>query len=137
MSTAEPPLVESASAREIMDLEREYLLQTYARYPLVVTRGKVCYVYDVEGKRYLDLISGIGVNALGHAHPRIVKVIREQAGLLIHSSNLYYHPFQGVLAKRLAAMSGLQRAFFANTGTEAMEGALKMVRGHGRKIHPE
>jgi predicted acetylornithine/succinylornithine family transaminase len=120
-----------------MDLEREYLLQNYARYPLVVTRGKGCYVYDVEGKRYLDLISGIGVNALGHAHPRIVKVIREQAGLLIHSSNLYYHPFQGVLAKRLAAMSGLPRAFFANTGTEAMEGALKMVRGHGRKIHPE
>ena len=72
-----------------MDLEREYLLQNYARYPMVLARGKGCYLYDTDGKRYLDFISGIGVNALGHAHPRLVKVIREQAALLIHSSNLY------------------------------------------------
>ena len=85
-----------------MDLEREYLLQNYARYPLVLDRGEGCYVYDVDGNRYLDFIAGIGVNALGHAHPRIVKVIREQAGLLIHSSNLYYHEYQGPLAKKLA-----------------------------------
>ena len=120
-----------------MDLEREYLLQNYARYPLVLARGKGCYLYDVEGRRYLDFISGIGVNALGHAHPRIVKVIREQAALLIHSSNLYYHQYQGPLAKRLAEMSGLKRVFFANTGTEAVEGALKMVHSHGRGLHPE
>jgi predicted acetylornithine/succinylornithine family transaminase len=120
-----------------MDLERDYLLQNYARYPLVMARGKGCYLYDIEGRRYLDFISGIGVNALGHAHPRILKVLREQAGLLIHSSNLYYHQYQGPLAKRLAEMSGLQRAFFANTGTEAIEGALKMVHSHGRAIHPE
>jgi predicted acetylornithine/succinylornithine family transaminase len=120
-----------------MDLEREYLLQNYARYPLVLARGKGCYAYDLEGRRYLDFIAGIGVNALGHAHPRIVKVIREQAALLIHSSNLYYHQYQGPLAKRLSAMSGLERAFFGNTGTEAMEGALKMVHAHGRAISPE
>ena len=120
-----------------MDLEREYLLQNYARYPLVLTRGKGCCVYDLEGHRYLDFIAGIGVNALGHAHPRIVAAIREQAGLLIHTSNLYYNQYQGPLAKRLAEISGLQRTFFANTGTEAMEGALKMVHGHGRAIHPE
>jgi len=120
-----------------MDLEREYVLQNYARYPLVLTRGKGCYVYDTEGRRYLDFIAGIGVNALGHAHPRILAAIREQAGLLIHTSNLYYNQFQGPLAKRLAEMSGLQRTFFANTGTEAMEGALKMVHAHGRAIHPE
>lgn len=120
-----------------MDLERDYLLQNYARYPLVLARGKGCYVYDTAGKRYLDFISGIGVNALGHAHPRLVKVIREQSSLLIHSSNLYYHPFQGKLAKRLCEMSGLQRCFFANTGTEAVEGALKMVHSHGRSISPE
>ena len=120
-----------------MDLEREYVLQNYARYPLVVARGKGCHIYDPEGRRYLDFISGIGVNALGHAHPRILKVIREQAGLLIHSSNLYYNQFQGPLAKRLAEISGLQRTFFANSGTEAMEAALKMVRAHGRSIHPE
>ena len=93
-------------------------------------------MFDVDGNRYLDFIAGIGVNALGHAHPRIVNVIREQAGLLIHSSNLYYHRFQGALAKRLAEVSGLNRSFFANSGTEAMEGALKMVRAHGNKISP-
>jgi predicted acetylornithine/succinylornithine family transaminase len=136
MTSPLPPVAEN-SAQSIMDLERQHLLQNYARYPLVVARGKGCYVYDLEGRRYLDFITGIGVNALGHAHPRIVKVIRQQAGLLIHSSNLYYHPFQGPLAERLARMSGLERAFFANTGTEAMEGALKMIHAHGRAIHPE
>ena len=120
-----------------MDLEQEYLLQTYARYPLVLSRGKGCYLYDLEGRRYLDFLSGIGVNALGHGHPRILKVLRDQAGLLIHSSNLYYHQYQGPLAKRLVEMSGMARAFFANTGTEAIEGALKMVHSHGRAIHPE
>jgi len=120
-----------------MDLEKEYLLQNYARYPLALARGKGCWVYDLEGRRYLDLMAGIGVNALGHAHPRITKVIRQQAGLMIHSSNLYYHEYQGPLAKRLVEISGLQRAFFANTGTEAVEGALKMVHGHGRAIHAD
>src|ERR1700683_4900109 len=121
----------ASSADAIIDLERHYLLQNYSRYPLVVHRGKGCYVYDVNGTRYLDFIAGIGVNALGHAHPRIVKVIREQAALLIHSSNLYYHEFQGPLAKKLAEVSGLQRSFFTNSGTEAVEGALKMMRAHG------
>src|SRR5579862_8474447 len=126
MSTATP--TSTSTAQSIMDLEREYLLQNYGRYPLALSRGEGCYAYDVDGNRYLDFIAGIGVNALGHAHPRIVSVIREQAGLLIHSSNLYYHRFQGALAQRLAQVSGLQRSFFANSGTEAMEGALKMVR---------
>jgi predicted acetylornithine/succinylornithine family transaminase len=136
MTSALPPVVETP-AQATIDLEREYLLQNYARYPLVLARGKGCHLYDLEGHRYLDFIAGIGVNALGHAHPRITRVIREQAGLLIHSSNLYYHQYQGPLAKRLAERSGLQRAFFANTGTEAMEGALKMVHSHGRAISPE
>jgi predicted acetylornithine/succinylornithine family transaminase len=134
--TGTPPLTENP-AQAVMDLEKEYLLQNYARYPLVVARGKGCYLYDLAGKRYLDFISGIGVNALGHAHPRLVRVIREQAALLIHSSNLYYHKYQGPLAKRLADMSGLQRCFFSNTGTEAMEGALKMIHSHGRAIHAD
>ena len=135
MSSA-PPSVDSP-AQAIIDLEKQYLLQNYARYPLVLGRGKGCYVYDLEGRRYLDLIAGIGVNALGHAHPRILKVIREQAGLLIHSSNLYYHQYQGRLAERLAKISGLDRTFFANTGTEAIEGALKMAHAHGRARNPE
>src|SRR5579885_3465309 len=135
MTTALPPVDQSAPS--IIDLERQYLVQNYARYPLLLTRCKGCYLYDTEGRRYLDFITGIGVNALGHAHPRIVKTIRDQAGLLIHSSNLYYHPFQGPLAERLARVSGLARAFFANTGTEAVEGALKMARAHGRAIHSD
>lgn len=136
MSSVLPP-VTANSAQSVIDLERQYLLQNYARYPLLVARGKGCYVYDGEGRRYLDFITGIGVNALGHAHPRIVKAIREQAATLIHSSNLYYHAYQGPLAERLARISGLERAFFANTGTEATEGALKMARAHGRALHPE
>jgi predicted acetylornithine/succinylornithine family transaminase len=127
----------SVAAQEIIDLERQYLLQNYGRYPLVLHRGKGCYVFDLDGKRYLDLIAGIGVNALGHAHPRIMRVVREQAALLIHSSNLYYHEYQGRLAQRLAAISGLQRSFFCNSGTEAMEAAIKMIRSHGGKIGPE
>ncbi len=120
-----------------MDLERDHLLANYARYPLVLHRGKGAWLYDLEGKRYLDFLSGIGVNALGHAHPRIVKVIREQAGLLVHSSNLYYHEYQGPLAQKLTAASGLERCFFCNSGTEAMEGAIKMIRSHGHRISPE
>jgi acetylornithine/N-succinyldiaminopimelate aminotransferase len=133
----EEQIEQLTEAQNVMALEKEYLLQNYARYPLVLDRGKGCYVYDLDGRRYLDLISGIGVNALGHAHPRIVKVIREQAQLLIHCSNLYYHRYQGPLAKRLAEVSGLQRSFFSNSGTEAMEGALKIARAHGTKINPE
>jgi len=116
-----------------MDLEHEYLLQNYARYPLVLHRGEGPRVWDVDGKPYLDFISGIGVNALGHDHPRITRVIEAQARLLIHSSNLYYHEYQGPLAQRIAKISGLQRSFFCNSGTEAMEGALKMVRAHGHQ----
>ena len=131
--TSVPDTLPSRAAETVVDLERQYLLQNYSRYPLVLHRGKGCHVYDAAGNRYLDFIAGIGVNALGHAHPRIVKVIREQAALLIHSSNLYYHQFQGPLAKKLAETSGLQRTFFTNSGTEAMEGALKMIRSHGNQ----
>src|SRR5205814_7601622 len=131
------PVETSSASQAVMELERQYLLQNYARYPLVLRRGKGAYVYDLEGRRYLDFIAGIGVNALGHAHPRIVKLIRQQAATLIHCSNLYYHEYQGALAKKLAEVSGLQRTFFCNSGTEAMEGALKMVRAHGNKINPE
>jgi len=137
MDTQSAPVQEQSLAAQVMDLERQYLVQNYSRYPLVLRRGKGCYVYDVNGKRYLDLISGIGVNALGHAHPRILRVIRSQAALMLHSSNLYYHEYQGPLAKRLAEASGLARAFFSNSGTEAVEGALKMALARGRAINPE
>jgi len=132
MAATLPSMTEvTSSLEEIMGLERAYLLQNYARYPLALHRGKGCYVYDLEGNRYLDLISGIGVNSLGYAHPRITKIIRQQAGLLLHTSNLYYHEYQGRLAERLAKASGLNRTFFCNSGTEAMEGALKIIRAYG------
>jgi len=134
-SPAETP--QPALAESVVQLEKQYVLQNYARYPLVLVRGKGCWLYDAGGKRYLDLIAGIGVNALGHAHPRILKVMRQQAGLMVHCSNLYYHEFQGKLAQRICDTSGLQRVFFCNSGTEAMEGALKMARAHGNSIAPE
>ncbi len=124
-------------SQEIMEREKKYVLQTYGRYPLALDRGKGCFVFDFEGKKYLDLLSGIGVNALGHAHPRIVKVIREQAAKMIHCSNLYYNEYQGKLAERICRVSHLDRAFFCNSGAEAMEGAIKMIRSHGRAIDPE
>jgi acetylornithine/N-succinyldiaminopimelate aminotransferase len=130
--------MESAVASpSVVELEKQYLLQNYARYPLVLHRGRGCYLYDTSGKRYLDLIAGIGVNALGYSHPRLTKVIREQAGLMLHCSNLYYHEYQGPLAERVARASGLDRVFFANSGTESMEAAIKMARAHGRKIDHE
>ena len=97
---------------QIAELERRYLLGTYNRYPVAVAQGKGVFLYDLEGRRYLDFVSGLGVNALGHAHPRIVKTIREQAAKLIHVSNLYYHEYQGELAEKLCKLSGLSRAFF-------------------------
>src|SRR5579864_5601591 len=132
VSAAQPSILE-----QIQSLESQYLVQNYARYPLILHRGKGCYVYDAAGKRYLDLLAGIGVNALGHSHPRLVRTIREQAALLLHTSNLYYHEYQAPLAQRLAKISGLQRTFFCNSGAESMEGALKMIRAYGRKIHPD
>lgn len=137
MSTLTEALPEVSRHEAIMGLEREYLLQNYARYPVVLERGKGPYVWDTSGKKYLDFITGIGVNALGYAHPRMMKVIKDQAPKLIHTSNLYYHEFQGRLAEKLAKTSGLQRSFFCNSGTEATEGAMKMLRSHGSHIHPE
>ncbi|MFN7920754.1 MAG: aspartate aminotransferase family protein [Bryobacteraceae bacterium] len=121
------------AAQTIMEREKQYVLQNYARYPLALARGKGSYLFDFDGKRYLDLLSGIGVNALGHAHPRVLKVIREQAAKLIHCSNLYYHEYQGLLAEQICKTSGLERVFFCNSGAESMECAVKMIRAHGHK----
>jgi acetylornithine/N-succinyldiaminopimelate aminotransferase len=122
---------------EIAERERQFLLQTYNRYPVVLTRGKGVFVWDAGGRRYLDFVAGLGVNALGHAHPRIVKVIREQAARLIHVSNLYYNEYQGLLAEKLCSLSGLQKVFFSNSGTEAIEGAIKLARLAGHRVGGE
>jgi acetylornithine/N-succinyldiaminopimelate aminotransferase len=117
----------------IVDLEKRFLLPTYNRYPVAFEHGKGVFLYDFEGKKYLDFVAGLGVNALGHAHPRIVKAIREQSARVIHVSNLYYNEYQGLLAERLCQLSGLDRVFFSNSGTEAMEGAIKLARLAGHK----
>jgi len=121
----------------ILERERRFLLQTYNRYPVVLARGKGVFLYDLEGRRYLDFVAGLGVNALGHAHPRIVKIIREQAARAIHLSNLYYNEYQGRLAEKLCGLSGLQRAFFSNSGTEAIEGSIKLARLAGHRTGGE
>src|SRR6266852_274423 len=110
----------------------QFLLPAYKRQPVVMSHGRGAYVFDAAGKKYLDFLGGIAVNALGHAHPRIVKVIRREAARAIHLSNLYHNAYQGPLARKLAAWSGLDRVFFANSGTEAMDGALKLARAYAR-----
>ena len=116
----------------LLDAEK-FLLPTYKRPPVVMTHGRGAYVFDSTGKKYLDFLGGIAVNALGHAHPRIVKAIRRESARAIHLSNLYHNAFQGPLARKLAAWSGLDRVFFANSGTEAIDGAMKLARLAGRK----
>jgi acetylornithine aminotransferase/acetylornithine/N-succinyldiaminopimelate aminotransferase len=115
-----------------MEAEKNLLLPTYDRQKVLFTRGRGVHLWDSKGKRYLDFLSGIGVNALGHAHPAVLKVIKDQAGKVIHTSNLFYHPYQSELARRLTRMSGMDRAFFCNSGTEAWEGALKLARAYAR-----
>jgi len=112
--------------------EEKLLLPTYDRHKILFEKGRGVYLWDSKGKRYLDFLSGIGVNALGHGHPAIQATLRRQAKRLIHISNLFFHPYQAELAQRLTAISGLDRVFFCNSGTEAWEGALKLARMYAR-----
>jgi acetylornithine/N-succinyldiaminopimelate aminotransferase len=122
----------ASNANSILRDANQFLMPTYKRQPMVFTHGRGCYVYDSRGKKYLDFLGGIAVNALGHAHPRIVKVIRREAARAIHLSNLFHNSYQGPLARKLAEWSGLDRVFFSNSGAEAIEGALKLARLYGR-----
>jgi acetylornithine/N-succinyldiaminopimelate aminotransferase len=128
---AKKPARSAKPDARLHDAEK-FLLPTYKRQPVVFTHGSGCTVYDASGKKYLDFLGGIAVNALGHAHPRIVKVIRREAGRAIHLSNLYHNAYQGPLAQKLAEWSGLDRVFFTNSGTEAVDGALKLARLFGQ-----
>jgi len=121
-------MTQTTTVDDVHTREAKYVLQTYRRQPVTFVRGQGVRLYDAEGREYLDLLSGIGVASLGHAHPGLARAISEQAGTLIHTSNLFYHPFQGQLAERLANLSGLPRAFFCNSGTEAVEACLKFAR---------
>ncbi len=116
------------SLASVSRMEAKLLLPTYERQPILFVRGRGVYLWDSRGKRYLDFLSGIGVNALGHNHPAIQAAIKRQAGRLIHVSNLFFHEYQAELARLLTEISGLDSAFFCNSGTEAWEGALKLAR---------
>ena len=116
------------AVNDVQARESRHVLQTYRRAPITFVRGEGVRLFDSEGREYLDLLSGIGVASLGHAHPGLARAIAEQASTLLHTSNLFYHLLQGELAERLADLSGLQRAFFCNSGTEAVEACLKFAR---------
>jgi len=122
---------------QIQAAEARLLLSTYDRNPILFVRGEGVHIIDEQGERYLDLLSGIGVNALGYAHPAIEEAIAQQSRALIHTSNLYYHEGQAELALRLTERTGLDRVFFSNTGTEAWEGALKLARAHAGLLRSE
>ncbi|MDE3154879.1 MAG: acetylornithine/succinylornithine family transaminase [Acidobacteriota bacterium] len=115
-------------AEDVQSLESRYILQLYRRTPIVLTEGRGVVLRDQDGREYLDFISGIGVTSLGHGHPALVAAIADQAQTLLHTSNLYFHPLQGQVAERLAALSGLPRTFFCNSGAEAVEACVKFAR---------
>jgi len=109
-------------------MENQAIMNTYARYPVRLVHGNGAHVWDDTGKEYLDFVSGIAVNSLGHAHPALVHAITEQAQTMLHCSNLFHIPAQEKLAERLARLSGLERVFFCNSGAEANEAAIKLAR---------
>ncbi len=116
---------------DISALEEKYLFATYKRSDLFCSYGSGVHLYDMNGKQYLDFLGGISVNSLGYGHPRLARILTEQGQRLIHCSNLFYHPYQGALAKKLVEVSGMDKAFFTNSGTEAVEAALKIARAYG------
>ena len=115
-----------------------HVMKTYGRLPIALSHGRGCWVWDTEGKKYLDGLGGIAVNTLGHAHPKLVPALQDQIGKLIHSSNYYHVPLQEQLAAKLCELSGLSNVFFCSTGLEANEAALKIARkfGHDKGIDP-
>lgn len=120
---------------EVKDGAARYLMQTYARQPLSIQRGRGSKVYDMEGREYIDFVGGIAVNILGHGHPDLVQAIQRQAAQLIHISNLYYTEPQVKLAQVLVDHSFADRVFFCNSGAEANEAAIKLARRYGHAKH--
>jgi acetylornithine/N-succinyldiaminopimelate aminotransferase len=118
----------SAAAKVVLRDASQHLMNTYKRSDMIFTHGRGCYVFDQNGKKYLDFLGGIAVNALGYSYPDLVKTIRREAGRAVHVSNLFHNPFQGPLAAKLAKWSRMDRVFFTNSGSEAVEGALKLAR---------
>jgi predicted acetylornithine/succinylornithine family transaminase len=126
-------LRQNADAQHLLQRDSESLLPVYARYPIVMDHGQGVYLYDTSGNRYLDMMAGLGVNALGHAHPRMVAAMADQAGKLVHLSPQYAHRASVELAERLCDLSGMKGVFYSTGGSEAVEGALKLARTHARQ----
>jgi acetylornithine/N-succinyldiaminopimelate aminotransferase len=124
------------SFEKVAELEKRYLIPTYDRLPVLAVSGIGCYIQDAQGRSYLDFLGGLAVNSLGYGHPEMMAVLRDSDETLLHVSNLLYHPYQGFLASKLAAWSGLDRVFFGNSGTEVTEGAMKLARAYARKRYP-
>ncbi len=127
----------SVSPSAVLREADKHLANTYKRPKLVFTHGKGCTLYDHRGRAYLDFLGGIAVNALGYAHPRLVRTIQREAGRMTHISNLFHNPYQGPLATKLAKWSGLDRVFFTNSGAEAIETSMKLARAYARAKHGE
>ncbi len=127
------PFHPSSNASAILKRDNDHMLPVYARYPVVMERGDGVYLYDLDGNRYLDMMAGLGVNALGHAHPRILAAIADQAARIIHLSPQYSNPHPSHLAERLCDLAGMTGAFFSTGGSEAVEGALKLARSFGAR----
>jgi predicted acetylornithine/succinylornithine family transaminase len=123
----------SGASKSVLQDASQHLMNTYKRSDMIFTHGRGCYVFDQTGKKYLDFLGGIAVNALGYSYPDLVKTIRREADRAVHVSNLFHNPFQGPLAAKLAKWSGMDRAFFSNSGSEAVEGALKLARIAAKK----
>ena len=121
-------MMTTTSSPDVKTIEAQHVLQTYRRFPVVFERGEGMRLFDTTGRPYLDVLSGIGVASLGHAHPVLTEAIAKQAATLLHTSNLYFHPLQGELANKLCELTGFDRAFFCNSGAEAVEGCLKFAR---------
>jgi len=126
-------LRQNADAQKTLARDTDRLLPVYARYPVVMDHGQGVYLYDTSGNRYLDLMAGLGVNALGHAHPRMVAAMADQAGRIVHLSPQYASRYPGELAERLCQLSGMKGVFYSTGGSEAVEGALKLARTHARQ----
>ncbi len=126
-----------STSKEWIGRADQHVMKTYGRYPIVAERGEGCRLWDVDGKSYLDFLAGVAVNNLGHCHPKVVAALQEQAGKLLHCSNFYHIPLQIELAEWLCDRSFADRAFFCNSGAEANEAAMKLVRKHSREKYGE
>ncbi|MDI3540341.1 MAG: acetylornithine/N-succinyldiaminopimelate aminotransferase [Methanolobus sp.] len=124
----DPSIPRSLSYETVVQKDAKYVMQNYGRQPLVLESGSGCIVRDIDGNEYIDCVAGIAVNNVGHSHPKLVEAIKKQAEKLMHVSNIYYTVPQAELAEKLVQLTGMSRVFFCNSGTEAVEAAMKLAR---------